>query len=197
MSSSLAHTSHILSARWRLVAKSDHIGRCRRKCLHRCRNFSRAGHRTGNLDSGTGFQIPPFIPCVLPGLSHTATTLGWTPCAMSHRRHRRWTESPSMRNFCSWPRMVPSCRTSPWTGTVSSWMVRLPGYWDGSGGSNFHTWVHSWESGDLGMSQHWTLSGWQGVALSPWLCPLLKERKGHPVGHRRHLPPPRQSCAPA
>ena len=31
----------------------------------------------------------------------------------------------------------------------TSWLLG----WEG-GASNFHTWVHSWESGDLGMSQH-------------------------------------------
>lgn len=54
-----------------------------------------------------------------------------------------------MRNSYGWPRMVPSCRTSPWTGAVSSWMVRLPGHWGRSGWVQFPHLGLSWGPGGL------------------------------------------------
>jgi hypothetical protein len=86
------------------------------------------------------FQISLSIPCALLGQFSRTTTLGWTPCVTSHHWLGEWTELPSMRNSCGWPRMVLSYRTSPWTGAVSLWMVSLPDHWNWVRGSNFHAW---------------------------------------------------------
>ena len=84
--------------------------------------------------------------------------------------------------------MVLSCRISPWTGTVSLWMVRLPDHWGRSEGfqlPHMGAFLGVWRPEDESALNFPRLAE---VAQSSRLYPSLREKKRYPVGRRRHLP---------